>query len=414
MRAAVWAVLLFVVAVVAATTLGTNDGLVSVAWAGWRADLSLNLFLLIVLSGCFLVMGAARAADSLLTLPKRAAEWRALQRERAAQRALREAQLEHDCARYLRAHRAAERVLGFTRAWPPVPEADELSLMALLVSASSLHRLQDREGRRRALDQALELAARARGRPGAEAPLLRACEWAIEDRDAATAQQLLESLPPGVARRTHALRLRLQTARLAGQAAEALKTARLLAKHQAFPGGATQGLLRSLAMQVLDAAQDGDQLRRTWLSLEAPDRRDALLVAHAVRRSAELGAPQEGLLWTRPLWEALGELPVEERNALILAACDVLEDVGPDWLGPMEQAVRTLPSDPAVAAAAGMTFAARGLWGRAVAPLEFAASADSLPSRLRRRSWRLLARAAEGVGDAPRAAACERAAAQLD
>jgi HemY protein len=35
-----------VVAVVAATTLGSNDGLVVVYWAGWRTDLSLNLFVL--------------------------------------------------------------------------------------------------------------------------------------------------------------------------------------------------------------------------------------------------------------------------------------------------------------------------------------------------------------------------------
>jgi hypothetical protein len=83
MRAVVWVVLLFVVAVVAATTLGTNDGLVSVAWGGWRADLSLNLFILLVLGVCFLIMGSTRAIDSLLTLPTRAAEWRALQRESA-------------------------------------------------------------------------------------------------------------------------------------------------------------------------------------------------------------------------------------------------------------------------------------------------------------------------------------------
>ena len=307
MRAVVWAVLLFVVAVVAASTLGTNDGLVSVAWGGWRADLSLNLFILIVLGACFLIMGMVRAVDSLLTLPTRAAEWRALQRERAAQRALREAHLELDSARYLRAHRAAERVLGFTRAWPPIPEADELSLMALLVSAASLHRLQDREGRQRALAQALELAGRVKGRPGAEAPLLRAAEWALEDRDAVAAQQLLESLPAGVARRTHALRLKLQAQRLAAQPAEALKTARLLAKHQAFPEGATQGLLRSLGTQVLDAAQDIDQLRQAWASLEPWDRRDALLVAHAAQRAAKLGAPGDGRAqnWQRksaPRW----------------------------------------------------------------------------------------------------------------
>ena len=49
MRAIIWFVLLFVIAVVAATTLGTNDGLVSFYWAGTRLDVSLNLFLLLLI-----------------------------------------------------------------------------------------------------------------------------------------------------------------------------------------------------------------------------------------------------------------------------------------------------------------------------------------------------------------------------
>jgi len=413
-RVVVWAVLLLVVAVVAATTLGTNDGLVSVAWGGWRADLSLNLFVLIILGACFLVMGAVRAVDSLLTLPTRAAEWRALQRERAAQRALREAHLEFDSARYLRAQRAAERVLGFTRGTPQIPEADELSLLALLVLASSLHRLQDREGRQRALEQALALAGRARGRPGAEAALLRATEWSLEDRDAAAAQRLLESLPPGVSRRTHALRLRLQTARLAAQPAEALKIARLLAKHQAFPVAATQGLLRTLCTQVVDAAHDADQLRQAWGTLDPADRRDPLVVAHAVRRAARVGAPADGRAWTRPVWDRLAELSAEERSALTLAFCVCVDGVGQDWLAPMEQALFAVPRDPALAAAAGMTFAERSLWGIAAAPLERAARAPELPGEVRRRAWRLLAQAARGAGDEARALVCDQQAAAIE
>ena len=414
MRTVVWAVLLFAVAVVTATTLGTNDGLVSVAWAGWRADLSLNLFVLIVLGACFLVMGAVRAVDSLLTLPTRAAEWRALQRERAAQRALREAYLEYDSARYLRAQRAAERVLGFTRGEPPVPEADEISLLALLVLAASLHRLQDREGRQRALEQALALTGRARGRPGADAALLRAAEWSLEDRDAATAQRLLESLPPGVSRRTHALRLRLQAARLAAQPAEALKTARLLAKHQAFPEAATQGLLRTLCTQVVDAAHDADQLRQAWSTLEAAERRDPLVVAHAVRRAARLGALADGRAWARPVWDRMAELSSEERSALALAFCECIEGIGQDWLAPMEQALSAVPADAAIAAAVGMTFAGRGLWGKAAAPLERSARAAQLPGDVRRRAWRLLAEAARGAGDEARALACQQQASVID
>ena len=48
MRTVIWLVLLFAVAVVAALTLGSNDGLASFYWNGWRLDVSLNLFLLVV------------------------------------------------------------------------------------------------------------------------------------------------------------------------------------------------------------------------------------------------------------------------------------------------------------------------------------------------------------------------------
>ena len=42
MRGIVWLTVLFAAAVVAALTLGRNDGLVSLFWGGWRVDLSLT------------------------------------------------------------------------------------------------------------------------------------------------------------------------------------------------------------------------------------------------------------------------------------------------------------------------------------------------------------------------------------
>ena len=80
MRGIIWLVLLFIVAVVAATTLGRNDGLVSIYFGGWRTDLSLNLFVLLVLGSCVVLMAAARSMGSLLSLPQRAREWRQLRR----------------------------------------------------------------------------------------------------------------------------------------------------------------------------------------------------------------------------------------------------------------------------------------------------------------------------------------------
>lgn len=118
MRMVIWLVLLFVAAVVAALTLGTNDGLASFYWRGWRMDLSLNLFLLLLFGGCFGLMTLMQSIDALLTLPKRARLWRMAQRERSAQIALREALAEFFGARYSRAQKAAERALNIQAMTP--------------------------------------------------------------------------------------------------------------------------------------------------------------------------------------------------------------------------------------------------------------------------------------------------------
>ena len=85
MRAVIWFVLLFVVAVVAATTLGGNDGLVSIYWAGQRLDVSLNFFLILLAVLCALLVTAFNAINALVGLPQRAREWRVSRRDRAAQ-----------------------------------------------------------------------------------------------------------------------------------------------------------------------------------------------------------------------------------------------------------------------------------------------------------------------------------------
>ena len=76
MRSIVWLLLLAVVAVVGATALGANDGLVMIYWLGWRADISLNLFLLSLILFFLAIYTLIRGLDSLLALPERAKKWR--------------------------------------------------------------------------------------------------------------------------------------------------------------------------------------------------------------------------------------------------------------------------------------------------------------------------------------------------
>lgn len=414
MRAVIWLVLLFVAAVVAATTLGRNDGLVTLYWSGWRLDVSMNLFIVVLLLTCFVVVSAINGVSSLLSLPERAREWRAGRRERAAQAALREALAEYFGGRYSRSQRAAQRALQIDEGGAERAPDRELQLLAHLLAAASLHRLQDRVRRDEHLNRALQLPRRpGASRAADEGAQMLAAEWALDDRDAQRAVDLLAELPPGVARRTQALRLKLQAQRLQRQPMEALRSARLLAKHQGFSPVAAQGLLRSLAYEAIDSARDADQLRRAWQQFDAADRRDPYVAARAATRAARFGAAEEARGWLMPFWNTMAEIGDEGREQVALALIEAEEGITADWLPRLESALHAYVNEPAVVLAAGVAFAERQLWGKARRPLEQAAQSTILEPSYRRLALRRLAALAREEGDEKRALQSEQAAAQL-
>ncbi|HEX2541093.1 MAG TPA: heme biosynthesis HemY N-terminal domain-containing protein [Caldimonas sp.] len=414
MRLAIWFVLLFAVAVVAATTFGTNDGLASFYWGAWRLDLSLNLFLLLLIGACFLAVGVIQGVSSLTGLPKRAREWRLARRDRNGQAALREALAQYFGGRYARAQKAAQRALAIQLETPDLAQDNEFTVLGHLLAAGSAHRLQNRAVRDQELARALDLSQRsAAARSAGEGARLLAAEWALDDRDAARATQLLNELPLGVARRTSALRLKLQAARLGRQPQEALKTARLLVKHQAFSPIAAEGLLRSLAFESLETVHDLDQLRRLWLSFDAADRRDPFVAARAAHRAVSLGAPEDARAWLRPLWDRITELGAEERHCVAEALAGAVAGMGAEWLPRLESASNAMPRDGAVSLATGQALAERGLWGKARALLEHAAADTGLGLSARRKAWIALAELARQDGDRERAAQAFEAAARL-
>lgn len=414
MRSVIWFVLLFGAAVVAASTLGANDGLVSVYAGTWRFDISLNLFLLLLVGSCFALVSLIHAANSLIGLPERARLWRVARRERTAQAALREALAQYFSGRYSRAKAAAQQALTIQDDTPELKPDTEFSVLGLLLAAGSAHRLQDRAKRDEHLARAFKLAqGSTAARSAEEGARLMAAEWAIEDRDAPRSLILLSELPPGVARRTQALRLKLQAARLGQQPQEALKTARLLVKHQGLSKAASQGLLRSLAFECLDTAHDIDQLKRIWLSLDAADRRDNFVAARAAVRAAHLGSTDDARSWLRPAWDRIEETSDDERAALSHALVSAVAGIGIDWLQRLESARLAFPRDAAVAHAVGTALAERQLWGKARQLLETAAADADLPITAKRMAWLTLARLAENEGQPERAAISYRNAALL-
>lgn len=396
MRSIVWFLVLAVTAVVGATALGANDGLVTIYWLGWRADISLNLFLLGLVLIFLAVYSLVRGLDSLLALPERAKRWRIAQRDRVAQAALREGLALYMAGRYTRAHKACQRAVAIQADTPELTLDAEFTALAHLLSAGSLHRLQDRKRRDEHLQRAVDLARLTRKpRATEEGARLLAAECALEDRDARRALQDLAELPPGVARRTQALRLKLQATRLARQPVEALKTARLLAKHQGFTSVAAEGLLRTLAIETLDAARDADQLRALWLNLDATDRKDPLVVAHAARRMADLGAQLEARQWLAPQWDRIAQLSPEAVEALAGALAHSLLGLEAEWLPRLDATTQAALRNPALALTLGLALAERQLWGKARGMLLSAANDLQLDLERRRMAWAKLGQLAE-------------------
>lgn len=414
MRAIIWFVLLFGVAVLAASTLGTNDGLVTFYWKTWRLDVSLNLFLLSLIGTCFVIVTAIQTLNRLVGLPRRAREWRVGRRDRAAQAALRDALAQYFGGRYSRAQKSSQRALVIQIDTPELAQDNEFTVLSHLLAAGSAHRLQDRVTRDDHLKRGLELSRRSStARSAEEGACLLAAEWALDDRDAARALELLGELPVGVARRTHALRLKLQATRLGRQPQEALKTARLLAKHQGFSKEAAQGLLRSLAFESLDTAHDIDQLRRVWAQFDPVDRRDVFVAVRAAERAAGLGENDEARNWLRPLWERLDELAPDERASVAQGLVTAMPGLGAEWLPRLEAASQTYPREAAITLAVGCALAERQLWGKARRLLEQAASDTALASPSRRKAWVALAQLAQQDGDATQAAAYFEFAARI-
>lgn len=414
MRPVIWFMLLFVVAVVAATTLGANDGLVSFYTGSWRVDVSLNLFLIGLFATCFVLVSVIQGVNALIGLPKRAREWRVGRRDRIAQAALREALSQYFGGRYARAQKAAQRALDVQADTPELAQDNEFTVLGHLLGAGSSHRLQDRAKRDEQLKRALELSRRSlTARSAEEGARLLAAEWALDDRNAVRALEMLAELPPGVARRTQALRLKLQAARLSNQPQEALKTARLLAKHQAISKVAAQGLLRSLAFEALDTTRDADQLRRLWLQFDPADRHDAFVAARAATRAVQLDAREEARGWLKPFWERIGDIGSDDRAVLSQALVLAIDGIGADWLPRLEAAVAQFPREPAVAYAVGAVLAERGLWGKAKPLLQAAATSGELSPDARRHALLMLARLASQQADNTETSRLHEAAARV-
>lgn len=424
MRAALWLLVLFGVAVAGALVIGENQGTVSVFWHPYRIDLSLNLVLAGLVALFFIIYFALRALAVLFAMPEQARRWRQQRRERALHTALLDSLSHLVAGRFIRAKKAAEQVLSqettLSEGAKPLAYAGRLRVLSHLLAAESAHALQDKTAREAHLNLALEHAATRDTQVIREGVQLRAGRWAFDDRDAQAATYWLDQLPQGAARRTLALRLRLKVARLARNTRSALETARLLTKHGAFSASASQSLVRGLALDLLRSAYDTTQLRTAWEQLDAAERLMPDVVMEAVQRMMDLGG--DALMarkWLLPVWDLMVKEPqgwTEEQRLKLVRTLErtfAQEAGAPDssWLNRIEAAQMANPRDAGLQYLAGVACMHLELWGKAQQLLTQSVARLKDP-QMARNAWRALAELAEQRDDAKAALDAYRNAAK--
>ena len=429
MRAALWFMALFGIAVAVALFAGNNQAVVTVFWPPHRVDVSFNLMVLL-LAGLFLLLYLAlRALSAVFSLPVEARRWRAQQKERAMYGALMDALAHLMAGRYIRASKSAqnalaqEKSLGVTTDPAGHPSghsaslASQLRSLAHLLVAESAQALQNKPLRNQHLQLALQNSSARHAQEMREGVQFRAARWALEDHDARAALDWLGQLPQGASRRTLALRMKLRAARYGQQTLPALETARLLAKHRAFSPVAAQSIVRGLALELLSDAHDPAQLQLAWGALDASERAMPELCVHAASRMMSLhGDAALAREWLVPAWDQMMESRSELGDKLRIKLISVLEagmdSLDAEWLARIEAAQRSRPRDVNLQYLAGMACLSRQLWGKARQLLE--QSAPALQDRLlHRNAWRALAVLAEQREDDASAVEAYKRAAQL-
>lgn len=422
MRAALWFVGLFALAVALALFAGNNHGVVSLFWHPYRVDLSLNMVLLLLCTVFAIGYAALRALSALVMLPHHAKRWRQQQKERQLYQSLVESLSHLQAGRYLRARKSALALLKLSdelrTEHAEIPQDATLRAMAHMLAADSAHALRDVPARNTHYAQTLEDVP-SNGTPQQqevrEGAQMRAARWALDDHDPQEALERLAQLPAGANRRTMALRIQLKASRLARATQSALDTARLLAKHGGLSPEAANSITRSLILEQLQHTHDAEQLQRAWSALPAADQHTPDVALSAARQLLALqGDAALARSWLLPVWEHYLQAPQSlsslQTQRLFTVLQQALEGVDAPWLARIEAAQRAAPQEARLQYLAGMACVQRQLWGKGEQLLHGALPRLS-DAPLRASAWKALAVLAEQRENSAAAAKAWREAA---
>jgi len=148
MRWVLWIFGLFALAVAIALALRLNTGYALLVWPPYRAEFSLNLLLLLLISGFAVAYMVVRFIFGAIRLPAKVREFRAQRRRENARSGLLEALRAFFEGRYGRAEKAAANAM----------ESDESPVLGAVLAARAAHELRHYSQRDGYLARAEKLA----------------------------------------------------------------------------------------------------------------------------------------------------------------------------------------------------------------------------------------------------------------
>jgi HemY protein len=388
MKALLWLLAAFALAAGLSVALHENEGYVLFVYSPWRIELSLNLFLVLLVGAFAGAYFVVRVVAHTLQLPAYVRAFRIRQGEQKAREALEQSLQALYEGRFGRAAKLAARAydLGQWRA------------LAALVAARASQRM-----RNVALRDTWIAKARAAEPDWRQATLAAEAELLLEERRYDEARAVLLELHAGGARHIATLSALLRAEQGLGNWSEVVRIARLLEKRDAMPREALDGIVINARVAMLSLkALDSRSLAEYWRSIPAAEQRRARIAGAAARAWMQLGDGRAAQLAIENALAAAWE------PELVLLYGDCRDDEAIPRVERAEGWLKDRPQDAELLLTLGRLCAQRELWGKARSYLEASIALHPV-----RDAHIALARLCDRIGLAEEADRHYRAAAQM-
>jgi len=351
-RALLWVVTLFGIAVGIAVLAQAQQGIVQFVFPSVRVELAFSLFVLLLLLFGIVFGTLVRWVRAALSLPRRVSAHRQTVAERRARSELDAALRAYFENRWSRAERHAAKAI----------DNASTGVLAQIVAARAAQA-------QRQYARAEDYLDRATGASGDERWMgqLARAEMLLQRKRSAEAMPLLQNLRKRAPTHSGALRLEIQAQLNAGRWRDVLRLADQAAKHGALDPASLAQYRETATVGALSEGADAATILRLWDELPVESRTKSTVAAAAARALTRVGNHERALAC---LDQALAAQWSSELAALHLEIGG--EAQGAQALQRGEAWLAAHPSDAGLLHALGLLCRRRSLWGKARNYLEAA------------------------------------------